>query len=374
MFRTARALATVTATVIAAVVLLVVSALPAWAADAITLTWVRHAESAANAGGIIDTGVPGPGLTALGQTQAVAIAAGLGANQYDGVYVSSMIRTHETAGPLAADLSIAPVEYAGLREISAGILEGQSADDGLGRIGYILAPLAWALGARFAAVPGAENGNQFDARVDGAIQQIYDGGVVNPVLFSHGATIMIWTMMNVDNPDPLLILDHPLGNTAVVVVTGNPEDGWTLTDWDGIAVDPDPSLGTKLFVNVRDLAVAPQTALYDVGQALRTGDIGTISAAVRDGVVHVVRATVDFGRAMVRDITDAVVGALPRSAAAPAPRTIPTVRAVRAVAGERSGAADDHSVASAPKSSAGTAHKGTGSSRRAARDARKAAA
>jgi len=72
-------------TVVAAAVLLVVSALPAWAAQAITLTWVRHAQSTANAAGIIDTTVPGPGLTALGDSQAQAIAETLKVNAYDGI-------------------------------------------------------------------------------------------------------------------------------------------------------------------------------------------------------------------------------------------------------------------------------------------------
>ena len=69
--------------------------------------------------------------------------------------------------------------------------------------------------------------------------------------------------MNVDNPDPLLILTHPPGNTAIVVVTGNPTDGWTLVSWDGIAVDPNPGLPKKLFVGVRDRIVAPQEATAD---------------------------------------------------------------------------------------------------------------
>ena len=36
--------------------------------------------------------------------------------------------------------------------------------------------------------------------------------------------------MNVDNPDLGLLLSHQLDNTDVVVITGNPEDGWTLDE------------------------------------------------------------------------------------------------------------------------------------------------
>ncbi len=304
------------ATLLAAAALLLVSALPAWAAQAITLTWVRHAESTANAAGIIDTTVPGPGLTALGDTQAVAIAGTLAPNAFDGIFVSDMVRTQLTAAPLAAALDSTPVVLGGVREINAGIFEGQGGV--LAGIGYALPPVAWMLGARFVPVFGGENGNGFEARVNQAVGDIYDTGDTDPVVFSHGATIMAWTVMNVGNPDLLLAATHPLGNTDVVVVTGSPEDGWTLVSWDGLAVNPDPGLLTKLFVNVRTLVVAPQTALYDIGRALCTGDPAAVLAAVRAGVVNVATAAVDFGRAVVRDVIDA----LPRPGAALPAQTV----------------------------------------------------
>jgi len=34
--------------------------------------------------------------------------------------------------------------------------------------------------------------------------------------------------LNVDNPDLGLLLSHQLDNTGVVVIKGNPQDGWTL--------------------------------------------------------------------------------------------------------------------------------------------------
>ncbi|MGV0803931.1 histidine phosphatase family protein, partial [Mycolicibacterium elephantis] len=70
----------------------------------------------------------------------------------------------------------------------------------------------------------------------------------------------------------------------------NPEDGWLLTEWDGVAVSANPPLLTKLFVDVRDLVTAPQTALYNVVEAFTSGDINALANAVRDGVIDVVRA------------------------------------------------------------------------------------
>ena len=298
-------------TVVTAIVFMLSSAFTAWAAEAMTLTFVRHGESEANAAGIIDTSVPGPHLTALGQQQAAAVANALAGNNYDGVYASSMIRTQETAEPLATKLGQQIVVLPGLREIDAGIFEGQSEDSGLGRIGYVAAPVAWTLGARFVPVIGSTDGNAFDARVDDAVQTIYDSGDRNAVVFSHGATIMFWTMMNVDNPDLGLILSHPLDNTSVVVITGNPEDGWTLENWDGVAVAAEPSLPTKLFVDVRNVVTAPQTALYRIGQAFASGDVAKLAKAVRDGVVDVATKVVGFVPKVVGD----VVGSLQSSTA-----------------------------------------------------------
>ncbi|RWA18230.1 histidine phosphatase family protein [Mycolicibacterium elephantis] len=291
-------------TAITAVVLFFVSGLPAWAAESMTLTFVRHGQSQANAADRIDTSVPGPELTQLGEEQAEKVAIILIDRDFDGIYASNMVRTQLTAMPLAGllnqDVQILP----GLREISAGIFEGSSESGGLGRLGYGLAPVAWTLGARFVPVLGAADGNAFDARVDHAIQAIYDNGDRNAVAFSHGATIMFWVMMNVDNPDLSLMLSHPLGNTGIVVVTGNPEDGWLLTEWDGVAVSANPPLLTKLFVDVRDLVTAPQTALYNVVEAFTSGDINALANAVRDGVIDVVRAVVEFVPNVVRDIAD----------------------------------------------------------------------
>lgn len=303
-----RALRILVAALTAALVFFV-SAVPAWA---LTVTFVRHAESLANADGVIDTSVPGPGLSPLGQQQADALAPVLAPIAYDGFYVSSMVRTQQTAQPLmdllGTDYEILP----GLREIPAGIFEGSSENEGLGRLGYALAPVAWMLGARFVPVLGSgEDGNSFDARVDDALQRIAVNGDDNAVAFSHGATIMFWVMMNVDNPDLGLLLSHQLDNTEQVVIEGSPEDGWTLVSWAGIPVAGEPSLPIKLFVNVRDLVVAPQTALYEIGQAFATGDIAALANAVRDGVLDVASAVIGFVPDMITDIVDSVGGSSP---------------------------------------------------------------
>lgn len=356
-----RRLMTALGTVLSAIVVLIASAIPAWAADNITLTWVRHAQSTDNAAGIVGTTVPGPNITALGVQQAQVIAQTLRFGGYDGIFVSDMVRTSQTAAPLAADLGITPTVLGGLREINAGWLEGQS---GAAALLYVLPPALWTLGLRFIPIPGGENGNGFEARVNEAVATIYDTGDTNPVIFSHGATIMAWTLMNVDNPNLSLFFTNPLGNTDVVVMNGNPEDGWTLDSWAGIPIDPNPGLLTRLFVDFRALIVAPQTSLYNIGQALRTGDMNTIVAAVQAGVVSVVNAGVEFGQNVVRDVTGAITGAL-------TPSPAPSLQAAKAVAQPVT-----RPVSSAPaaRATAPAPAAVTGSGERAERGARLSAA
>ncbi len=130
-------------------------------------------------------------------------------------------------------------------------------------------------------------------------------GQITDVAFSSEFAIEVGTLLNINNPDPLLMLTHPLPNTGSVVVQGSPQGGWTLVSWDGIPVPP-ASLPTKLFVDVRDLITAPQFAVYDSLAALGTGDPTTIVNAVSDGVDEVAIATLHFPLAVTRDLVDAV--------------------------------------------------------------------
>lgn len=201
----------------------------------ITLTLVRHAQSAANASGLIDTSVPGPDITAKGSCQAMVTATQLAPNHYDGVYASTMIRTQETATPTAQALGETVTILPGLREIEAGQYEGKPEAD-IPQT-YFVAPAKWLQGDRSARIPGSVDGNEFEARYNEAVQRIYDTGQQNPVAFSHAAAIMFWVLMNVRHPDLSLLRTKPLPNVGRVVLTGNPSDGWTLNEWDA---DPPP--------------------------------------------------------------------------------------------------------------------------------------
>ncbi len=88
------------------------------------LILVRHGQTPANVDGILESTVPGPGLTALGHEQAEALVEALADEKIDAIFVSSMIRTHLTAAPLVAARGLEPAVRDGLREIAAGDVEG----------------------------------------------------------------------------------------------------------------------------------------------------------------------------------------------------------------------------------------------------------
>ena len=198
----------------------------------ITLTFVRHAQSESNADGMVNTDVPGPGLTEEGRGQAQQIARQLARNKYDGVYASNMIRAEQTAAPLAKELGEQVEVLPGLREVSAGWYDDTPTS--MSNATYLLAPKDWLNGDRMDAIPGSINGNQFNEQFTAAVQKIYDSGNTKPVAFSHGVSIMYWTLMNVKNPKDSLATSHPLPNMGRIVITGSPTTGWTLKDWDGI--------------------------------------------------------------------------------------------------------------------------------------------
>jgi broad specificity phosphatase PhoE len=194
----------------------------------IVITFIRHGESQANAAGYIDTGVPGPDLTPLGQWQAQQVATELKTNHYDGVWASTVVRTQQTAAPMSQALNEPVTVLPGLREIEAGNNEGRRVDDARQNN----APGVWLNGNWAERIPGAIDGNEFEARFNDAVSTIYRSGETNPVVFSHGLAVYYWVLMNAKNAGAARSAP-PLRNTAHVVVTGNPTDGWTLADWDG---------------------------------------------------------------------------------------------------------------------------------------------
>src|SRR6201996_1989800 len=295
----------------------------------IVLDFVRHGESGDMT--VVNTMVPGPELTDTGEQQAQALVNAMSGNGIDDIYASTMIRSQETAAPLAEALNMWPLDPShilpGLNEIDAGIFEGIPVNVGdlpLGGALYLLAPLAWTLGLDFIPQLGSmvdPNGVAFDESFSGAVQSIYDGtvgteaGTVTDAVFSHEGAIAIWTLMNVNNPDFALVLQEFLNTgellpyTGQVVVDGSPGD-WTLVSWDGTPVPQNPGLLTDLFVDFRNLIEAPQLAGYDISEAMATGNATTIDAAIHAGVSQIDGALAHFPVALLDNFITALGGSL----------------------------------------------------------------
>lgn len=201
-------------------------------ARSITLTFIRNAQSQADADGIIETSMPGPGLSQEGQGQAQQVVHKIVHKDVDSLYSSGMAEAQQTAAPLASELGKQVEVLPGLQSINAGWFNGKP--QSMASTTYMLAPADWLKGDVQNSIPGSISGKDFNEQFTKAIKKIYESGHNKPAVFSQGTAIMVWTLMNVKNPKTSLLDTHPLPNIARVVISGNPSTGWTLVDWDGI--------------------------------------------------------------------------------------------------------------------------------------------
>lgn len=350
-----------------AAALLIGAAVPASAAESMRITFVRHGESEGNASGRINTQTPGPVLTPLGQQQARDVVDLLGDNNYDSIYASTMVRTQLTAAPMSQYLGLPIQVLPGLQEIEAGAFEN-SLESEASR-GYGLYPIGWALPGvipqipfnKDTVMPGTnQNGYVFDARVRGALQTIYDNGDRNAVVFSHGGTIMFWTMMSVNNLTVTqklqLLQTAQLGNTDYVVIEGNNEDGWSLVNWNGQQFSPEPTLRAEIALQGRTLTRQLAATANQVVQAFATRDITKILTAINRGVADAQFSVSKFQRAVNAKIINEIgkVFAPPAQPQTPAPHS--QVASVTA-ASETVKTAEDSAHSSATSRSASNSAK-----------------
>lgn len=129
-----------------------------------------------------------PELTELGHQQAQLTAERLALLDISGLYVTTLVRTVQTAAPLAQRLGLTPVVEPDLREVFLGEFEG-----GRFRIelenGHEAFTEVWRTGT-FDAIPGAETWAQLAARAQAGLARIvarHPGETV--VVVSHGGAI-----------------------------------------------------------------------------------------------------------------------------------------------------------------------------------------
>jgi 2,3-bisphosphoglycerate-dependent phosphoglycerate mutase len=152
---------------------------------------VRHGESAPadpDAPFPLVDGHGDPPLDPVGIEQAERLADRLAGEHIDAIYVSTLCRTVQTAGPLAQRLRIPPRVEADLREVFLGEWEG-----GLFRVKAAERDPAFVRAMeeeRWDPIPGGENQDAFAARVAAAIGRIHAAHPDQRVVaVTHGGVI-----------------------------------------------------------------------------------------------------------------------------------------------------------------------------------------
>jgi broad specificity phosphatase PhoE len=197
----------------------------------VDLLLIRHGQVPTNIVRQLETRVPGPELTELGRDQAEALVAALVAAPVDAIAVSPLVRTRQTAAPIAARLGLDPIELPGLREIEAGVWEGRSDPDA--RSGYMGPIAAWVDGRRGVRIEGAIDGHEFLERFDAAVAELERLGHDRVAVVSSGAAIRAWVGLRDPDVGLAFVAANELANGATAVMTGSGAEGWRCTSWEG---------------------------------------------------------------------------------------------------------------------------------------------
>jgi len=197
------------------------------------LLLVRHGASADSVEGESFELVEGQGdppLSEAGRHQAEQVALRLAQEPIDGVYVSTLRRTAQTAAPLVDRTGIVPVADADLREVYLGEWEGgllrQRAVDRDPMFDAVLREERWDV------VPGAESRAAFGGRLRAAVERIaasHPGGRV--VVFSHGAAIGE-IMAQASGSTPFAFINADNASLSRIVVT---PERWIVRGYNDIA-------------------------------------------------------------------------------------------------------------------------------------------
>ena len=196
---------------------------------------VRHGASEAAVVGsrfpLVD-GHSDPALSEVGRAQAEMVASGLAGDEFGGIFVSSLRRTHETAAPLAAATGLQPRVIPELREVFLGDFEGGEYRIRAGRGDPIIQQVF--AEERWDAIPNGEPWQDFGARVSAGIGQIVAavGPNTSALAVVHGAVIGQLCRQATDSR-PFAFVHSDNGSVSRLVVL---EDGrWLLRSFNDIS-------------------------------------------------------------------------------------------------------------------------------------------
>lgn len=186
------------------------------------LILIRHGESMpAKAGESfpMKDGHGNPALHPQGVRQAEAIGDVLKNGIFASIYVTTLIRTHQTAAPLAGHLHLTPKIEADLREVSLGDWDG-----GEYRIKFAEEHPAFKRmrdNGEWGEIPGAETTAVFHARVEAGLRRIAAAHVDERVaVFVHGGVIAA-AMSIASGATPFAFGGAANGSISRLVITGD---------------------------------------------------------------------------------------------------------------------------------------------------------
>ena len=155
------------------------------------LLFIRHGETDWNRQQRFQGQIDVP-LNEVGHLQAQRLAERLAHEPHDRLVASDLLRTRETAAPLAAAWGLPPDLHKGLREQSFGVLEGLDVPTIQARHADLWA--RWLEHEADFALPGGESLREFHARVLSAVRELaesYRGQRL--AIITHGGVLdMLW--------------------------------------------------------------------------------------------------------------------------------------------------------------------------------------
>lgn len=189
------------------------------------LLLIRHGRTASNVTRLLDTAPPGAPLDDVGLSQARALADTLADEPIEAVYASDLIRSQQTAEPLALRHGLEVIVRAGVREIQAGEDE-MSAD----WVRYLTTIISWQSDID-ARIPGGETGREVLARFDAVLGEARAKGHRTIAVVSHGAMIRTWAATRATNLTVDFLRTTSLENTLVVDLADAADGSWQVTRW-----------------------------------------------------------------------------------------------------------------------------------------------
>ncbi len=189
------------------------------------LLLIRHGRTASNVTRLLDTAPPGAPLDDVGLSQARALADTLADEPIEAVYASDLIRSQQTAEPLALRHGLEVIVRAGVREIQAGEDE-MSAD----WVRYLTTIISWQSNID-TRIPGGETGREVLARFDAVLGEARAKGHRTIAVVSHGAMIRTWAATRATNLTLDFLRTTSLENTLVVDLADAADGSWQVTRW-----------------------------------------------------------------------------------------------------------------------------------------------